>query len=127
MAMNRVQFQSGLSMPVFLNQFGTEAQCEAELEQAHCPHGFVCPCGSFTDASVFRVDSHPTFQCKSCRNQTSLTAGTLFASTKLPLTLWFLAIYWISQAKTGLSALALKRLLGVSGHVRTRCPVSAQR
>jgi hypothetical protein len=43
-----------------------------------------------------------------------LIAGTLFQSTKLPLTLWFLAIYFISQAKTGLSALALKRLLGVS-------------
>ena len=41
-------------------------------------------------------------------------AGTLFQSTKLPLTVWFLAIYLISQAKTGLSALALKRYLGVS-------------
>ena len=37
-----------------------------------------------------------------------------FQSTKLPLTIWFLAIYLISQAKTGLSALALKRYLGVS-------------
>ena len=43
-----------------------------------------------------------------------MTAGTLFAGTKLPLTTWFLAIYLISQAKTGLSALALKRQLGVS-------------
>jgi hypothetical protein len=46
--------------------------------------------------------------------QTSLIAGTLFQSTHLALTLWFLAIYLISQAKTGLSALALKRQLGVS-------------
>jgi len=46
----------------------------------------------------------------------SMTAGTLFASTKLPLTTWFLAIYLLSQAKptTGLSALALKRQIGVS-------------
>jgi hypothetical protein len=43
-----------------------------------------------------------------------LTAGTVFAGTKLPLTSWFLAMYLISQAKTGLSALALKRHLGVS-------------
>jgi hypothetical protein len=54
------------------------------------------------------------FQCQACRHQTSLIAGTLFQSTKLPLTLWFLAIYFISQAKTGLSALALMRYLGVS-------------
>ena len=32
MPMNRIQFQSGLSLPDFLHQFGTEAQCEAELE-----------------------------------------------------------------------------------------------
>lgn len=114
MPMNRVQFQAGLSMPAFLNQFGSEAQCESELEQARWPQGFICPrCGE-TGHSVFKVGSHKTFQCKACRHQTSLTAGTLFQSTRLPLTVWFLAIYLISQAKTGLSALALKRLLGVS-------------
>jgi hypothetical protein len=43
-----------------------------------------------------------------------LTASTLLSSTKLPLTTWFLAMYLISQAKTGLSALALKRQIGVS-------------
>ena len=48
------------------------------------------------------------------RHQDSLIAGTVFEGTKLGLTVWFLAIYLISQAKTGLSALALKRDLGVS-------------
>jgi len=43
-----------------------------------------------------------------------LIAGTVFEGTKLGLTVWFLAMYLISQAKTGLSALALKRDLGVS-------------
>lgn len=114
MPMNRVQFQAGLSMPAFLKQFGSEAQCEFELEQARWPQGFICPCCGETGHSVFKVGSHKTFQCKACRRQTSLTAGTLFQSTRLPLTIWFLAIYLISQAKTGLSALALKRLLGVS-------------
>ena len=56
----------------------------------------------------------PIFQCGACREQTSLIAGTVFQGTKLALTVWYLAIYLISQAKTGLSALALKRLLGVS-------------
>jgi hypothetical protein len=54
------------------------------------------------------------YQCKNCRHQTTLTAGTIFEATKLSLTIWFQAIYVISQAKTGLSALALKRQLGVS-------------
>ncbi len=43
-----------------------------------------------------------------------MIAGTLFQGTRLQLTTWFLAIYLVSQAKTGLSALALKRKLGVS-------------
>jgi transposase-like protein len=114
MPMNRVQFQPGLSMPEFLRQFGTEAQCEAALERARWPEGFRCPhCGQAAHY-VLRVGARKSFQCSACRRQTSLIAGTLFQGTKLALTVWFLAIYMISQAKTGLSALALKRYLGVS-------------
>jgi transposase-like protein len=114
MAMNLIQFQHGLSLPDFLQQFGTEEQCEAELKKVRWPGGFHCPrCGQ-TEYSLLHVGHHETFQCKNCRLQTSLIAGTLFQSTHLPLTRWFLAIYLISQAKTGLSALALKRQLGVS-------------
>ncbi|MBK1733274.1 IS1595 family transposase, partial [Thiococcus pfennigii] len=40
MPMNRIQFQPGLSLPAFLAQFGTDAQCEAALEQARWPEGF---------------------------------------------------------------------------------------
>ncbi|NOU23331.1 MAG: IS1595 family transposase [Methyloglobulus sp.] len=114
MSINRIQFQHGLSLPEFLKRYGTETQCEAALEEARWPEGFVCPSCSGKTRSVFKVGSHNLYQCKACRHQTSLTAGTLFQKTKLPLTTWFLAIYLVSQAKTGLSALALKRHLGVS-------------
>jgi hypothetical protein len=57
--------------------------------------------------------SRRLFQRNACRLQASLSAGTLFASTKLRLTQRFLAIYLISQAKTGLPALTLKRQIGV--------------
>ena len=103
-------------MPDFLQQFGTERQCAAAVEQARWPSGFLCPqCGT-SDHYVLNAESgsRKTFQCQACRHQTSLIVGTLFQSTHLPLTLWFLAIYPISQAKTGLSSLALKRALGVS-------------
>ena len=46
MTMNRVQFQPGLSMPEFFERYGTEAQCQAALQAARWPSGFVCPdCG----------------------------------------------------------------------------------
>lgn len=114
MAMNRIQFQPGLSLPTFVAQFGTEAQCAAALESARWPQGFRCPgCGQ-AGHYLLQGGTHKIFQCQTCRHQTSLIAGTLFQSTHLALTVWFLAIYLISQAKTGLSALALKRQLGVS-------------
>ena len=44
MAQNRIQFQPGMSIPEFIVQYGTQAQCEAALEHARRPHGFRCPC-----------------------------------------------------------------------------------
>ena len=114
MSMNRVQFQPGLSMPEFIQQFGTEAQCEAALIQARWPQGFRCPQCNHDKHCVLASKGRKTFQCNACHHQTSIIAGTLFQGSNLPLTVWFLAIHLISQAKTGLSALALKRHLGIS-------------
>ena len=114
MAMNQIQFQAGLSLPVFLEQFGTETQCEDTLKRSHWSQGFRCPECGHAAHYVRKSGVRKMFQCQSCRLQTSLIAGTLSQSPHLKLTTWFLAIYLISQAKTGLSALALKRQLGVS-------------
>ncbi|AHE98511.1 IS1595-like element ISTni3 family transposase [Thioalkalivibrio paradoxus] len=114
MAQNRIQFQAGMSMPEFLAQYGTEAQCEAALERVRWPEGFRCPrCGGDAHC-VLRSSPRKVFQCNACRHQASLIAGTVMQGTKLPLTTWFLAIYLVSQAKTGIASLALKRHLGVS-------------
>jgi len=116
MAMNpiQIQFQPGLSMPEFFERYGTEAQCAAALEQTRWPTGFCCPRCEGTTCSRVNRRHHTLFQCRACRHQTSLIADTLMQGTKLALTTWFLAIHLISQAKTGLSSLALKRDLGVS-------------
>jgi len=114
MAMNRVQFQSGVSLPEFYRQFGTDAQCAQALEQSRWPEGFRCPHCQHAAHYVIQGRRHKLFQCKACHRQTSLIVGTLFQSSHLPLSVWFLAIYLISEAKTGISALALKRKLGVS-------------
>jgi transposase-like protein len=114
MPINKIQFQPGLSLPDFFAQFGTEAQCEAALEKTRWPNGFVCPeCGGSKHSLVHR-DGEKLWQCSACRKQTSLTAGTIFESTRLPLRLWFLGIYHLSQPKNNVSALELKRLLGVN-------------
>ena len=53
------------------------------------------------------------YQCRACRHQTTLTSGTVFAGSRVPLTTWFLAMHLLSASKTNLSALALMRHLGV--------------
>ena len=113
MPINKIQFQPGLSLPAFFEQFGTDAQCEAALERARWPSGFVCRnCGEYRH-SLVRRGVQKLWQCSACRKQTSLTAGTIFASTRLPLRLWFLGIYHLTQPKNNVSALELMRLLGV--------------
>ena len=54
------------------------------------------------------------FQCSACRRQTSPIAGTIFASTNLPLRLWFRAMYHLTQSKQGISSIELGRRLGVT-------------
>ena len=114
MAKSRIQIQPSLSMPEFLKGDGTEAQCEQVLEAVRGPEGFRYPRRAGTAHIVVRDGVRKVFQCVGCRHQASLIVGTLFQGTNLPLTIWFLAIYLISQAKTGLSALALKRPVGVN-------------
>jgi hypothetical protein len=114
MSSHQIQFQPGMSIPEFLTHFGTEAQCADAIRRSRWPDGFRCPRCAGAQHYVVGHGARKLFQCGACRHQTSLTAGTLMEHTKLPLTTWFLAIHLISQAKTGISALALKRDLGVS-------------
>lgn len=114
MPMKRVQFQPGVSMAEFFSRYGTEAQCAEAVKAMRWPPGFRCPRCSSAEHYVVGYGARKLFQCQACRHQTSLTAGTVMDSTKLPLTTWFLAIFLLSQDKTGLSALALMRHLGTS-------------
>jgi len=92
---------------------GTEAQCEAALMQASWPTEFVSPhCGS-THAASFNLHDKPDWQCACCNRQITLTAGTTFHSTKLPLITWSQAMYFLAQTKTNGSVLDITRL-GVS-------------
>jgi len=112
MSKNKVQFQKGYSLVDFIKDYGTEEQCSQALFKWRWPNGFCCPdCGS---GRYTVIKTRSLYQCSKCHHQTSVTSGTIFDSTKLALTTWFMAIHLITQAKTGLSALALKRQIGVS-------------
>ena len=114
MAINPIQFQKGISLPEFIEQYGTKAQCESALIQARWPAGFICPKCQCTKSCQFRRGNLPLWQCHDCSHQTSLIAGTMMEHSRLPLTKWYLAIYLITQSKTNIAALALRRQLGIS-------------
>ena len=81
------------------------------VEELRWPGGFVCPtCGGCAGKWL---KTRPKIQCRACRHQVSLTAGTIFHATKLPLTSWFLAMWLIASAKNGISSVELGRRLGI--------------
>ena len=112
MELNPMQFQKGISRNEFLSLYGTEDQCFDALYQWRWPNGFMCPhCGH---DRCCQLNSRKLQQCNRCHRQTSITAGTIFDSTKLPLTVWFQAIYLMTQDKKGVSVMKLYRHLGIS-------------
>jgi transposase-like protein len=111
MARNQVrvqfQFQKGLSEADFDKAY-------AALVAWRWPEGFECPdCRGHLHYVVMR-GTRRLFQCNACRKQTSVRAGTIFASSKLPLRTWFKAIDHITQSKKGISSIELGRRLGVT-------------
>ena len=112
MAKNKIQFQKGMSFDDFMKQYGTEDKCRDQLFKLRWPNGLECPlCGNKT---YCEIHARKVFQCNRCHHQTSVTAGTIFHSTNLPLTKWLLAMFLITQSKNGISAMELSRQMGVS-------------
>ena len=101
----------GLSEAQSRGAYGTEEQCRVVVEKLRWPGGFVCPLCGGAEGKWLRT--RPKFQCRACRHQVSLTAGTVFHATKLPLTSWFLAMWLIATAKNGISSVELGRRLGI--------------
>ena len=99
------------SLLAFQRLFSTDEVCTEYLAERRWPNGFVCP--KCQGNSVWRLNSRPLWECRGCGRQTSITAGTLMAKTKLPLRVWFWAAYLMSTHSNGLSALQLKGQLGV--------------
>ena len=101
----------GLSEAAFRERFGTEEACREALFQMRWGEGLAClACGG---ARFCRLRTRKVFQRNRCKKQLSLTAGTVFQDSKLPLTVWLAAIHQPTQAKGGISSVELARRLGV--------------
>ena len=101
-----------LSLSDFISRYATQDACLRELERRRWPDGFICP--HCDGRGGFPLGGRRGFECRACRRQTSITAGTILASSKLALPKLFLSMYLISTNKQGISAKSLSKHLAVS-------------
>jgi transposase-like protein len=94
--------------------FQDEAKAREWLEAQLWPDGPVCGhCGSLSEATG--ISTRPGwYQCNACRKQFSVTVGTLFERSHIPLNKWLMAAFLICASKKGMSTHQLHRMLGVS-------------
>jgi len=93
-------------------EFSTQIKCEEHLARLRWPNGATCPrCGA----------KHPTFmqsrrqwQCKACRYQFSVTAGTVFHKTHIDLPRWMICLWLMCHSPKGVSSKQIQRELGVT-------------
>jgi transposase-like protein len=105
--------KANLQTPAFTNEVAAREAMEAVL----WPHGHVCPrCGSLDRiGKVEGKSARPgLYYCGSCKRQFTVTVGTIFERSKVPLSKWWLAIHLMASSKKGMSAHQLHRLLGVA-------------
>jgi transposase-like protein len=92
-----------------MKECDTQDECRLILEELRWPDGIRCP--SCQSDKISRILKRSQFDCDSCRYQFSVTSGTIFHDTHLPLPKWFAAVYLMCESKKGMSALQLKRTL----------------
>ena len=103
------------SLPEFERRFPDEAACAEWLLERRWEHGFACPgCGH---GDYWRLGRKVlTLQCKACRRETSVTAGTVMHRSHLPLKVWFTAAWLVATHRNGMSARQLWLQLGLGSY-----------
>ena len=103
--------KKNLPLGTFLKRFSSETQCQEYLASLRWQNGYVSSKRGCRHG--YRL-SNGRYQCAQCRHQASVTAGTVLHKTHMPLAQWFLAFYFVSQDKRGISAVQLAAMLGTT-------------
>jgi transposase-like protein len=97
-------------------RFSTEAACREYLFRLRWAEGFCCDrCGG-RKAWPVSGTRNDRWECAACHGQVALTAGTIFQDSRLPLALWFRAVWCVTSQKNGVSAIGLQRVLGLGSY-----------
>ena len=99
-----------MTLPDVNELYGTDERCRQLLERLRWPNRIECP--RCKDTHISKLKAYARYECAACEYQFTVTSGTIFHDSHLPLTKWFLAVLLLVEAKKGMSALQLKRTLG---------------
>ena len=100
----------------FQRMFPDENACIQYLEKMRWPSGFVCANCS-TKGEPFRFAARPkVLKCRSCHQDSSITAGTVMHRSKINIHIWFWTAYLMATQKPGVSALELQKRLGIKSY-----------
>jgi transposase-like protein len=95
-----------------IERYNNEDKCRGYLEELRWPDKVICPRCESDNVSV--IEGREQYHCLACKYHFSVTSGTIFHDSHLPLWKWFLAVYLMIESKKGMSANQLKRTLNVS-------------
>jgi transposase-like protein len=95
--------------------FPDDGACLRFLERLRWREAFVCRFCATVDGGWWQM-ADGLRRCAVCRSETSVTAGTILAGTRTPLTSWFAAVWYVVNQKQGVSALGLQRVLGLGSY-----------
>src|SRR3990167_3066429 len=110
--MKKKTIKPEMNLITLVDKYHSEDECMALLEELRWPKGITCP--RCSTKSISRIKTRDQYDCNSCRYRFSVTTGTIFHDSHLPLWKWFLSIYMTVESKKGVSANQIKRTLGIS-------------
>src|SRR5712664_2974555 len=108
-----------LTLDEIQSHFGTDEKARQYLEEIRWPDGVVCPhCKNADQKRIWKIEENPEkkiraglYQCAECKAQFTVTVGTIFEDSHIPLRKWLLAWYLLCSSKKGISSLQIQRML----------------
>ena len=98
----------------FYERFPNEQACWAHFLSLKWPDGFICP-SCLSVKGCFKP-SRKVFECYDCNHQSSLSSGTIFHKTRIPLSKWFWFLFFMATSKKGISMLYLQEQLRIKSY-----------
>src|SRR5436305_11616999 len=108
-----------LTLDEIQSRFGTDEKARAYLEEIRWTDGVVCPhCKNTDQKRIWKIEENPEkkiraglYQCAKCKKQFTVTVGTIFEDSHIPLRKWLIAWYLLCSSKKGISSLQIQRQL----------------